>query len=135
MKKNLLRSVFTFIVLFSCVGAFAQQSKVIVYRKGSIYGSLQKYRVNVDGTEMARLKNNGVYTFDIAPGSHTISPKNKKHAITLNTLPGKTYVVRYNTVLGLFGGRARLREVNLDQAKKESKKVKEMNMGMGMNKM
>lgn len=128
MKKKLLTIVLTFVSMFAFINLYAQESKVVVYRKGCIYGSLAKYKVNVDGKEMSSIRNNSTYSFNLAPGSHTISPKNKKHAITFNTEAGKSYAVKYRTVFGLFGARPRLKEMTLDAAKKDDKKVMKMYM-------
>ena len=106
--------------------SFAQSgSKVIVYRKGSIYGGLAKYKVIVDGKEMEPLKGKSAYQFNLAPGSHTISPKQGKRAITFTTEAGKNYAVKYRTMLGLFGARPRLKQMTIAEAKEDASFVNE----------
>ena len=124
MKKSIVKaSLSIFCVMFS-VTLFAQQSaKLITYRKGSPYGLFAKFPVNVDGKEVGKLKSGSVVTTDLTPGSHEISPKQSKRAITINAEAGKTYVVKYRNMLGLFGVRPRLKEVTLEEAKADYKKV------------
>ena len=124
MKK--INIVFTLIFVLASFISFAQSdSKVIVYRKGSIYGGLAKYKVIVDGKEMEPLKGKSAYAFNLAPGSHTISPKQSKRAITFTTVAGKNYAVKYRTMLGLFGARPRLKEMTIAEAKEDAKFVSE----------
>jgi hypothetical protein len=127
MKQNLFKLSVTFVALFACINLFAQNtSKIVVYRKSSLYGSLAKYRVNVDGKSMEKLKSNSAYSFDVAPGKHTISPKQSKRAISFDTEAGKTYDVKYRTAFGFLGGRPRLKEVTYEDAKKDAKSVRKM---------
>ena len=124
MKK--VNIVLSLIFVLASFISFAQSnSKVIVYRKGSIYGGLAKYKVIVDGKEMEPLKGKSAYEFDLAPGSHTISPKQGKRAITFTTEAGKNYAVKYRTMLGLLGARPRLKLMTIAEAKEDSKVVRE----------
>ena len=124
MKK--VNVLFTAIFVLASFVSFAQSdSKVIVYRKGSIYGGFAKFKVIVDGKEMESLKGNSAYAFNLAPGSHTISPKQDKRAITFTTVAGKNYAVKYRTMLGLFGARPRLKEMTIAEAKEDAKVVRE----------
>ncbi len=124
MKK--VNIVFTLVFVLASLISFAQaDSKVIVYRKGSIYGGLAKYKVIVDGKEMESLKGKSAYAFNLAPGSHTISPKQSKRAITFTTEAGKNYAVKYSTMLGLFGARPRLKQMSVAEAKDDAKFVGE----------
>ena len=123
MKK--VNIAITLIFVLASFISFAQSdSKVIVYRKGSIYGGLAKYKVIVDGKEMQSLKGNSAYEFNLAPGSHTISPKQGKRAITFKTEAGKNYAVKYRTMLGIFGARPRLKEMTIAEAKDDAKIVR-----------
>jgi hypothetical protein len=124
MKK--VNIALTLIFVLASFISFAQSdSKVIVYRKGSIYGGLAKYKVIVDGKEMETLKGKSAYEFNLAPGTHTISPKQAKRAITIKTEAGKNYAVKYRTMLGLFGARPKLKVLTISEAKEDSKIVKE----------
>ncbi len=124
MKK--VNIVLSLIFVLASFVSFAQSnSKVIVYRKGSIYGGLAKYKVIVDGKEMEPLKGKSAYEFDLAPGSHTISPKQGKRAITFTTEAGKNYAVKYRTMLGLLGARPRLKLMTIAEAKDDAKVVRE----------
>ena len=124
MKKvNLVLTML--LVLSSMISSAQSDSKVIVYRKGSIYGGLAKYKVIVDGKEMTPLKGKSAYVFNLAPGKHTISPKQSNRAITFNTEAGKNYAIKYRTMLGIFGARPRLKEMTITQAKNDAAFVKE----------
>ncbi len=124
MKK--VNIVLSLIFVLASFISFAQSnSKVIVYRKGSIYGGFAKYKVIVDGKEMEPLKGNTAYEFNLAPGSHTISPKQGKRAITFTTEAGKNYAVKYRTMLGLLGARPRLKVMSIAEAKEDAKVVRE----------
>lgn len=124
MKKLLIKNMIAIAVLFAFNDGFAQsKSKVIVYRKGSPYGAFAKYQVIVDGKQMDVLKGSSTHSYELAPGSHTISPKQSKRAITLNTEAGKTYVIKYKNMLGLFGVRPKLKLLSLEEAKEDSKVV------------
>ena len=124
MKK--VNIVLSLIFVLASFISFAQSnSKVIVYRKGSIYGGLAKYKVIVDGKEMEPLKGKSAYEFDLAPGSHTISPKQGKRAITFTTEAGKNYAVKYRTMLGLLGARPRLKLMTIAEAKEDAEVVRE----------
>ncbi len=126
MKFSFSKISFLALAIFFSTSLFAQNAKLITYRKGCIYGLLTKFKVNVDGNEVGTLKNSSVVTTSLTPGQHTISPKQKNRAISLNAEAGKTYVVKYRTMLGIFGARPRLKEVTLDAAKKDFKKVRMM---------
>lgn len=106
-------------------------ANLIVYRKGCIYGSMAKYKVNVDNQEMAKLKNKSIYTTTLTPGSHTVAPKNPNKAVTINAQDGQTYVVQYKTRFGLFGARPKLKVMTLDEAKQD-KKFNDLQASMGM---
>ena len=124
MKKSIVKASLSIVCMMFSVTLFAQQSaKLITYRKGSPYGLFAKFPVNVDGKEVGKLKSGSVVTTDLTPGSHKISPKQSKRAITINAEAGKTYVVKYRNMLGLFGVRPRLKEVTLEEAKADYKKV------------
>lgn len=124
MKKTIIRTSFALICMMFSAIIFAQQSaKLIAYRKGSPYGLLATFPVKVDGKEVGRLKSGSVITTDLTTGSHTISPRQEKRAITLNAEAGKTYVVKYRNMLGLFGVRPRLKEVTYEEAKADYRKV------------
>lgn len=124
MKKSITKTTLAIICMMFSVTIFAQQSaKLIAYRKGSPYGLFAKFPVNVDGKEVGKLKSGSVVTTDLTVGSHSISPKQFKRAITLNAQAGKTYVVKYRNMLGLFGVRPRLKEVTLEEAKADYRKV------------
>lgn len=126
MKKLILKTTFLAVAICFSATVFAQDAKLITYRKGCIYGLLAKFKVNVDGNEVGTLKNSSVVTTSITPGQHTISPKQKNRSISLNAEAGKTYVVKYRTMLGIFGARPRLKEMTLEAAKKDFKKVRMM---------
>ena len=98
-----------------------QTAKLIVYRKGCIYGSMARYKVIEDGKQLTTLKNKSVYTTDLTPGSHTIAPNNAKKAVTIDAQDGQTYVVKYKTHFGLFGARPSLKVMTLDEAKQDPK--------------
>lgn len=124
MKKSIIKTSLAVICMMFSVTLFAQQTaKLIAYRKGSPYGLFAKFPVNVDGKEVGKLKSGSVVTTDLTVGSHSISPKQSKRAITLNAQAGKTYVVKYRNMLGLFGVRPRLKEVTLEEAKADYRKV------------
>ena len=124
MKKSITKTTLAIICMMFSVTIFAQQSaKLIAYRKGSPYGLFAKFPVNVDGKEVGKLKSGSVVTTDLTVGSHSISPKQSKRAITLNAQAGKTYVVKYRNMLSLFGVRPRLKEVTLEEAKADYRKV------------
>ena len=121
MKKLLIKSMIAIVVLFAYNDGFAQgKSKVIVYRKGSPYGAFAKYQVIVDGKQMDVLKGSSTHSYELAPGSHTISPKQIRRAITLNTEAGKTYVVKYRNMLGLFGVRPKLKVLSRKSSSRKS---------------
>ena len=123
MKKISLKlSLITFFAMFS-VSTFAQNAKLVAYRKGGPYGILAKYKVNVDGNEVGILKPNSVVQAELTPGQHIIAPKQGRRAITINAEAGKTYVVKFRNMLGIFGVRPKLKEVTLEEAKEDSKKV------------
>lgn len=125
MKQQMNKFLLGAMLTLCSIVTFAQStSKVIVYRKGSIYGGFAKFKVIIDGKEMNILKGNSTYAYDLAPGAHTISPKQSRRAITLNTEAGKTYVVKYRTMLGLFGARPRLKVLTLDEAKEDAKVIR-----------
>ncbi|RYF66341.1 MAG: hypothetical protein EOO39_23210 [Cytophagaceae bacterium] len=108
-----------------------QAANLIVYRTGCLYGSMAKYRVNIDNQEQTKLKNKSIYTTTLTPGSHTIAPKNSNKAVTVNAQDGQTYVVQYKTRFGLFGARPKLKVMTLDEAKQNKKFVAlQSNMGM-----
>lgn len=98
-----------------------QSAKLIVYRKGCIYGSMARYKVIEDGNELTTLKNKSSYATDLTAGTHTIAPKNSKKGVTINAQDGQTYVVKYKTRFGLFGARPKLEVMTLEQAKQDSK--------------
>ena len=124
MKK--VNVVLSLIFVLASFISFAQSgSNVIVFRKGSIYGGLAKYKVIVDGKEMEPLKGKSAYEFNLAPGTHTISPKQSNRAITLKTEAGKNYAVKYRTMLGLFGARPRLKVMTIAEAKEDASIVRE----------
>ncbi len=124
MKKSTIKTSLVIICMMFSVTIFAQQSaKLIAYRKGSPYGLFAKFPVNVDGKEVGKLKIVSVVTTDLTVGSHSISPKQSKIAIILNAQAGKTYVVKYRNMLGLFGVRPCLKEVTLEKAKANYRKV------------
>ena len=126
MKMKKINIALTLLFVLSSFISFAQTgSKVIVYRKGSIYGGLAKYKVIVDGKEMESLKGKSAYEFNLTPGSHTISPKQGKRAITFTTEAGKNYAVKYRTMLGLLGARPRLKVMTIAEAKEDAKVVRE----------
>ncbi len=124
MKSNILIITLTAASFFLADNLKAQpNAKLIVYRKGSPYGLLARYKVNVDNKEVTTLKNSSMQSVEITPGSHTISAKQPKRAVQLNAEAGKTYVVKYRTMLGIFGARPRLKVMTLDEAKKDSKLI------------
>ncbi len=124
MKNTIVKTSFAIICMMFSITLFAQQpAKLIAYRKGSPYGLFAKFPVNVDGKEVGTLKSGSVVTTDLTPGSHTISPKQSKRAITFNAEAGKTYAVKYRNMLGLFGVRPRLKEVTYEEAKADYRKV------------
>lgn len=107
-----------------------KSAKLIVYRKGCIYGSMARYKVVEDGKELASLKNNSMYTAELTPGSHTISAKQPKRSVTINVQEGQTYVVKYKTRFGIFGARPKLEVTTLEAAKKDTKLVDMPSMTM-----
>jgi hypothetical protein len=124
MNKILL----TFALLIIGSTVFAQDAKVIVYRKRCLYGSLAKFQVNVDGNNLSTLKNKDMYQFNLAPGSHMIGPKQEKRQITLNAKSNETYYVKYKTMIGLFGARPRLKILTASEAKEDAKMVMDKKM-------
>ena len=125
MKKLIIKTLIAIVALFAFNDGFAQaKSKVIVYRKGSPYGAFAKYQVIVDGKQMDVLKGSSTHSYELVPGTHTISPKQSRRAITLNTESGKTYVVKYRNMLGLFGVRPKLKVLTLEEAKEDAKIVR-----------
>jgi hypothetical protein len=131
MKPTIISSCVA-IALFLSTSAFSQSAKLITYRPGCIYGSLAKYKVNVDNKEMATLKSKSIYETEITPGSHTISPKQSKRAVTIDAEANKTYVVEYKTPIHIFGARPKLKVVTLEQAEK-SKKFRKLEKKNSMN--
>ena len=124
MKVSINKISIAAVCLFFSTTLFAQGSaKLIAYRKGSPYGLLAKFPVNVDGKEVGKLKSGSVVSTDISAGSHTISPKQKNRALTFNAEAGKTYVIKYRNMLGLFGVRPKLKEVTLAEAKADYRKI------------
>ena len=116
-------SLVTFFTMVT-VNIFAQNAKLIAYRKaGFLYGAFATFKVNVDGTEVGKLRPNSVVQTSLTPGQHNISPKQSRRAIKFNAEAGKTYVVKYRNMLGIFGVRPKLKEVTLQEAKSDSKKV------------
>jgi hypothetical protein len=124
MNKILLAAAF----LFVGSSLFAQDAKVIVYRKGCLYGSLANFKVNVDGKNLSTLKSKDKFEFNLAPGSHLIGPKQEPRQITLDVKPNQTYYVKYRTMIGLFGARPSLKIMTADEAKEESKMIMKKTM-------
>lgn len=106
-------------------------ANLIVYRTGCLYGSMAKYRVNIDNQEQTKLKNKSIYATTLTPGSHTIAPRNPNKAVTINAQDGQTYVVQYKTRFGLFGARPKLKVMTLEEAK-QNKKFAALQSNMGM---
>ena len=132
MKPTII-SACVAIALFFSTSAFSQSAaKLIAYRPGCIYGSLAKYKVNVDNKEMATLKSKSIYETELTPGNHTISPKQSKRAVTIDAEANKTYVVEYKTPLHIFGARPKLKVLTLEQAEK-SKKFRKLEKKNSMN--
>ena len=122
MKSKIITSLFILTALFLTSNAISQsQAKLIVYRPGCVYGSLAKYKVNLDNRDVATLKSNSIYETEISSGSHTIAPKQSKRAVSINAEAGQTYVVEYKTPIHLFGAKAKLRVLTLAQAEKSKK--------------
>ena len=109
MKNKLFVMAILAIAFSAHNDVFAQQkAKLVVYRDGGVYGSMANYKVKVDGKEVATLPNRGVYTVDLTPGSHTVSPAQEKRGVTINAEAGKTYVVQYRTPIHILGAHAKL---------------------------
>lgn len=122
MKQSILKLTMALVLITLSATTFAQpNAKLIVYRKGCPYGLLAKYQVNINGKEVATLKNNSVYAIDIPTGKHTLAPKQASRAIEFTAESGKTYVVKYKTMIGLLGARPKLKIVTLAEAKEDSK--------------
>ncbi len=117
--------------LFYSADAFSQ-AKLIAYRPGCIYGSLAKYKVNINNKEVAVLKSNSIYATDITPGKNTIAPKQLKRAVTIDAKTGETYVIKYKTPLHIFGARPRLEVLTLAEAEKSKKFRKLQSKSMKM---
>ena len=115
----------TTMMLFVLTGFSQRASKVIFYRTGCVYGLLAHYKVIVDGKELFILKNKSIQSVMLDAGNHTISPKQSKRAITLDVQAGHVYVVKYRTMIGILGARPRLKIMTLEEAKKDSKLVRE----------
>ena len=109
--------------LFLCMQTgFSQTTpNVIFYRTGCAYGLLAHFKVNVDGKQLFVLKNKSIESTTLQPGSHTIAPRQARRGITLDVKSGQTYVIKYRTMIGIFGARPRLRIMTLDAAKADSK--------------
>ncbi len=121
MKKPFVALVLLAGISLSTVPANAQNSKVVVYRKGCAYGSLAKYKVLVDHKKVATLKNNAIYTTQLAPGEHLIAARQPKRSVKIDVRSGQDYVVVYKTRFGIFGGRPHLKVMTLAQAKEHYK--------------
>ena len=121
MKSKILGFALLTGLLFSGSQAFSQSTKVVVYRKGCIYGAFAKYKVLVDHKQVATLGNNSIKTIDVAAGEHTIGPRQSKRAIKVDARNGEKTVVVYKTRFGIFGGRAHLKTMTVVQAKSKYK--------------
>lgn len=138
MKIKIRTAVILAAIMFINASAFSQMSdqksaKLIVYRKGCAYGLLAHYKVKEDDKQLGVLGNKSIYTYDITPGSHTISPRQQHRAIMIDVKPGQTYVVKYKTRIGIFGARPKLKLMTVDEAKADSKFFAEhMNDKMSM---
>lgn len=125
-KMNTILLTFALLIIGSTV--FAQDAKVIVYRKGCLYGNLAKFQVDVDGKNLSTLKNKDMYQFNLAPGAHMIGPKQEKRQITLDVKANETYYVKYRTMIGLFGARPRLKVMTSSDAMADSKMLMDKKM-------
>ncbi len=125
MKKSIVGIVLMSGILFANFSGSAQGSKLTVYRKGAAYGSLAKYKVNVDQKDVTTLKNNAIYSMNVAPGQHMVAPKQEKRGVNINVKPGENYVVVYKTHVGLFGGRPKLKVMTESEAKGKYKYFRE----------
>ncbi len=123
MKKLIKIAFISALVLFAH-SSFAQNAKIITYRKGCIYGALAKYKVKIDGNEMAELKGTSIYTASVTPGTHTVSAKQPKRMVTIEAKAGETYVVKYASRFGFFGVRPKLKIMTVAEAMKDSKYFK-----------
>lgn len=130
MKSKSIALIISAIVITNC-NVFSQSAKLIVYRPASAYGSLATYKVNVDNKEVTTLKTNSMYEMDLTPGSHTVSAKQMKRAVTINAQSGQTYVVEYKTPIHILGAKAKLETFTLDEAQsnKRFKKVMDNKKG------
>lgn len=130
MKTNII--VLIIATTISIAQSFGQSAKLIVYRPGSAYGSLAKYKVNVDNREVATLKSKSMYQMDLTPGHHLVSAKQMRRSVNIEAEAGHTYVVKYGTPLHILGARPKLKMISYADAQKDKrfKRVNGMKMSM-----
>ena len=107
-------------ILLSGVNANAQ-SKIIVYKKGCIYGAFAHYKVVLDGKKVANLHHNSIRAFSVTPGEHMVAPRQPRRGVKVNVRSGENEVVVYRTRFTIFGGRAHLRVMSEAKAKSRYK--------------
>lgn len=131
MKVKIISIVLLSILIVSQASAFngspaAKNAKLIVYRKGCLYGSLATYKVSVDDKNIGDLRGTSFYNVDLTPGNHIIAPKQAARAVTIDAKEGETYVVKYKTRIGIFGARPKLQVMTLEEARKDKKFVEQI---------
>jgi len=102
-----------------------------VYRPHHLTGASQKPYIYVDGKQITTIANSQDVRMLLAPGKHTISVFKKyiDSQVPINDLPmaaGGEYWVRLEISAGAWGGHAKLYLVPSEQARDESKEMKEV---------
>jgi hypothetical protein len=102
-----------------------------VYRPHHLTGASQKPYIYIDGKQVTTIANSQDVRMLLAPGKHTISVFKKyiDSQIPINDLPmaaGGEYWVRLEISAGAWGGHAKLYVVPSEQARDESKEMKEV---------
>lgn len=102
-----------------------------VYRPHHLTGASQKPYIYIDGKQITTIANSQDVRMLLAPGKHTISVFKKyiDSQVPINDLPmaaGGEYWVRLEISAGAWGGHAKLYVVPSEQARDESKEMKEV---------
>jgi hypothetical protein len=102
-----------------------------VYRPHHLTGASQQPYIYIDGKQITTIANSQDVRMLLAPGKHTISVFKKyiDSQVPINDLPmaaGGEYWVRLEISAGAWGGHAKLYVVPSEQARDESKEMKEV---------
>lgn len=82
--------------------AAGENSAIVIYRTSSTYGILSAPGISVDGQPKGNLKSGGWIGTAVAPGHHVVGIDRWHREVTdpdpisLETLPGQAYFVRFN---------------------------------------